>query len=281
MDDDDSELRNPFPSPPSHYTKYTSHNLALLALYNSRLQDDPTLNPVQHQVLADQTDVPEWPLSQLEKPRIDWILDEPDAHYDVFGDRWFVKDKIPSLAELGGKQLYPEDPSVGARPFFFSTPWFTCLPTDRRPALLSILRSLLVTYSSLTSSVLAPPPTMAEAEPPEWRGHVEWITILGQNLMAAANDLRPVQARGNLELMMRRQLDLRREETKTLHAKCDVLESKLKELRSSALLVSNFGSTRDKPGTDVLMPLIAPPDPPTNSIDVEQEDVRRWAEEVG
>jgi len=35
--------------------------------------------------------------------------------------------------------------------------------------------------------------------------------------MAAANDLRPVQARTNLEWMMKRQLALRREETKTLH----------------------------------------------------------------
>ncbi|KAJ7751241.1 MED7 protein-domain-containing protein [Mycena maculata] len=265
MEDEDGELRNPFPSPPSHYTKYTAHNLALLALYNSRLPDHP--NPVQHQVLSDQSDVPEWPVTQLEKPRIDWILEEPDAHYDVFGERWLVKDKIPSYAESGGNQLYPQDPGV-----------------DRRPALLSILRSLLVTYSSLTSSVLAPPPTMSvpESEAPEWQGHVEWITVLGQNLMAAANDLRPVQARGNLELMMRRQLDLRREETKTLHAKCDVLEAKLKDLRASAQLVSNFGLRREKPSSDILMPGIqdssTPPDPSAN---VEQDDVRRWAEEVG
>ncbi|KAJ7631210.1 MED7 protein-domain-containing protein [Roridomyces roridus] len=253
--DEDGELRNPFPSPPSHYTKYTAHNLSLLALYNSRLPDHP--NPAQHQVLSDQQDVPEWPLTQLEKPRIDWILEEPDAYYDVFGDRWFVKDRIPSLSELGGNQLYPEDPSV-----------------DRRPALLSILRSLLVTYSQLTSSVLAPPPTMDQTEPPEWQGHVEWTNVLGLNLMAAANELRPVQARGNLELLMRRQLDLRREETRLLHAKCDVLEAKLKDLRVSAQLISNF-ATQDS--TEVMD--LAPPH--LHPIDVEQEDVRRWAEEIG
>ncbi|KAJ7070759.1 MED7 protein-domain-containing protein [Mycena amicta] len=223
--DDTEELRNPFPSPPSHYTKYTSHNLALLSLYNERLSNRP--DEAQHQILSDQTDVPDWPLSQLEKPRIDWILDEPDAYYDVFGDRWFVKEKIPSLAEQGGRQLYPEDPTV-----------------DRRPALLAILRSLLVTYSSLTSSVLAPPPTMPSADKPEWQDNVEWITILAQNLMAAANDLRPVQARGNLELLMQRQLDLRREETKTLHAKCDVLDAKLKELRAAAQLIK-FAASSD------------------------------------
>ncbi|KAJ7170121.1 MED7 protein-domain-containing protein [Mycena filopes] len=250
MDEEDGELRNPFPSPPSHYTKYTSHNLALLALYNQRLPDHP--NPIHHHVLSDQTDIPEWPLTQLEKPRIDWILDEPDAYYDVFGDRWFVKDKIPSLAELGGNQLYPEDPCV-----------------DRRPALLSILRSLLVTYSALTSS------------PPEWQGHVEWITVLGQNLMAAANDLRPVQARGNLELMMRRQLDLRKEETKTLHAKCDVLEAKLKDLRTSAQLISSFTATGANSDVDQAMTDVSSM-PPSSILDTsQQEDVLKWAEEVG
>jgi mediator of RNA polymerase II transcription subunit 7 len=88
MDEDEAELRSPFPSPPSHYTKYTSHNLQLLALLRERSANSPDAN--QQDILGDQSDVPEWPLAQLEKPRVDWILDEPDGYYDVFGDRWFV-----------------------------------------------------------------------------------------------------------------------------------------------------------------------------------------------
>lgn len=76
---------------------------------------------------------------------------------------------------------------------------------------------MLLTYSKLTGSLLLPPQTTAASAPPDWQRHVEWITVLAQNIMAAANDLRPVQARGNLELMMKRQLELRREETKILH----------------------------------------------------------------
>lgn len=76
---------------------------------------------------------------------------------------------------------------------------------------------MLVTYSRLLKSLLAPPPAPASAEPPEWQGHVEWLTVMSQNIMSAANDLRPVQARFNLEAMMRRQLELRREETAALH----------------------------------------------------------------
>ncbi|EEB87512.1 hypothetical protein MPER_15115, partial [Moniliophthora perniciosa FA553] len=87
MDEEEAELRNPFPSPPSHYTKYTAHNLSLLSLLKERAEDPLTVN--QHQVLSDQTDIPEWPLVQLEKPRVDWILEEDEAYYDVFGDRWY------------------------------------------------------------------------------------------------------------------------------------------------------------------------------------------------
>ncbi|THH18567.1 hypothetical protein EW146_g2443 [Bondarzewia mesenterica] len=212
MDDEqEAELRNPFPSPPSHYTNYTSHNLKLLALLQDRTAglEDSDIN--QNVVLSDQTDVPDWSLTQLEKPRVDWILEE--GNYNVFGDTWFLKETIPSLAELGGHQLYPADLSV-----------------DRRPALLSVLRSALVTYSSLLNALLAPP-SVGEAQ--EWQRLVEWITILAQNIMAAANDLRPVQARANLETMMRRQLELRREETKAIHDKCDSLEAKLAELRNA------------------------------------------------
>ncbi|CAA7267996.1 unnamed protein product [Cyclocybe aegerita] len=254
--EDTAELRNPFPSPPSHYTKYTTHNLNLLALLKERASDNP--NPNQQELLSDQNDVPDWPLTQLEKPRVDWILEEPDAYYEVYGDRWFVKETIPSLAESGGNQLYPADPTI-----------------DRRPALRSVLRSLLVTYSALTGSLLLPPPTKPEI-PPEWQRHVDWINILSQNLMAAANDLRPVQARGHLESMMKRQLDLRREETKTLHQKCDALDVKLQELRTSVnqmLKDTQLSASKDKDANTQSCNADA-------SSDVTVNDVLTWAEQV-
>ncbi len=54
---------------------------------------------------------------------------------------------------------------------------------------------MLVTYSSFLGALLAPPPGAASDTPPEWHRQVEWITVLAQNIMAAANDLRPVQVR--------------------------------------------------------------------------------------
>ena len=96
MDEEEAELRNPFPSPPSHYTRYTSHNIELLTLLHQRTPAPSEAN--QYEVLADQSDVPDWPLIQLEKPRVDWILDEPEPYYDVYGDRWFVRSSFfPSI----------------------------------------------------------------------------------------------------------------------------------------------------------------------------------------
>ncbi|KAK7694986.1 hypothetical protein QCA50_002174 [Cerrena zonata] len=126
---------------------------------------------------------------------------------------------------------------------------------------------------------------------PEWMRHVEWITILGQNIMAAANDLRPIQARGNLELMMKRQLELRREETKAIHEKCDNLEAMLEDMRKSThdssdnsvanisdslasvtnALVTSMGNTKGK----------AVDRSAVDTKTLTDEDVFRWAEEIG
>lgn len=106
MEDDETELQNPFPSPPSHYVKYTAHNLKLLSLLRER-SGNSAADADQRQVLSDQSDVPDWQLIQLEKPRVDWILDEPEAYYNVFGDTWFVRPLLynvfigPSFIYLG------------------------------------------------------------------------------------------------------------------------------------------------------------------------------------
>ncbi len=91
MEEEEAELRNPFPSPPSHYANYTSHNLKLLELLKERVGDNDLATANQADILADQTDVPDWPLAQLEKPRVDWMMEE--GQYTVFGDTWFVRHR--------------------------------------------------------------------------------------------------------------------------------------------------------------------------------------------
>ncbi len=115
-EEEETELRNPFPSPPSHYSNYTSQNLKLLSLLRDREAGDISgAQRDQKQVLADQSDVPDWPLKQLEKPRVDWILEEGD--YTVFGDTWFVSVLFSCQLLLTCKY----GPPTGERKY--SLPW--------------------------------------------------------------------------------------------------------------------------------------------------------------
>jgi mediator of RNA polymerase II transcription subunit 7 len=59
---------------------------------------------------------------------------------------------------------------------------------------------MLVAYSSLLNSLLLPPPSIALLDPetnlppePKWERQLNWIRTLAQNILAAANELRPVQ----------------------------------------------------------------------------------------
>ncbi|KZT01728.1 uncharacterized protein LAESUDRAFT_730918, partial [Laetiporus sulphureus 93-53] len=210
------------------------------------------LSTVNHyELLSDLVVVPKWPFAQLGKPRDDWIVE--NGHYAVFGENWPIKEGLTSLAELEGHQLYPADPSVG-----------------RRPALRFILRSMLVRYSHLLDALLAPPPTAPSTGASEWEQQTEWINILAQNVMAAANDMRPVQARGK-KLMMRQQLELRNEETKAIHAQCDTLEAKMADMRAEIqrLPHASTGSSRK--------PVIFQGGGGDKILD---EDDSRWAEEI-
>lgn len=90
MEEEEAELRNPFPSPPSHYKNYTNHNIQLLTLLRERVGDVDLSSVNQYEVLSDQQDVPDRPLAQLEKPRADWVKEE--GHYSVYGDVWYVSE---------------------------------------------------------------------------------------------------------------------------------------------------------------------------------------------
>ncbi|KAJ2919267.1 hypothetical protein MD484_g1185, partial [Candolleomyces efflorescens] len=109
-DETENVLRNPFPSPPSHYTRYTSHNIKLLALLQERASSPGEESANQYELLSDQKDVPDWSLLQLEKPRVDWILEEPDPYYNVYGQtcevnpnlkvyKWVKTEKIQHFSD--------------------------------------------------------------------------------------------------------------------------------------------------------------------------------------
>ena len=79
----EAELHNPFSIPPF---SLPTHNLKLSSpsLLKERAEGPDAAGLAQNKILLDQSDVPYWPLTSLEKPRVDWIREE--EHYNVFGD---------------------------------------------------------------------------------------------------------------------------------------------------------------------------------------------------
>lgn len=98
MDDADAalaaeqqEVKNPFPTPPVYWSRYTPENLRLLGLLKDKLaaegidniqEEDEQVD--QAALLQDEPLVPSFPLLELEPPRLDWVLEQPE--YSTFGE---------------------------------------------------------------------------------------------------------------------------------------------------------------------------------------------------
>lgn len=117
MDDADAalaasrEVRNPFPTPPPYWSRYTQENLRLLALLKTQLgKRDATPDALekedvdQEAVLSDEIVLPTFPLLSLKPPRLDWILEA--GEYSTFGEPHsvsFVFTSLWSLSDANGR----------------------------------------------------------------------------------------------------------------------------------------------------------------------------------
>ncbi|EJT98336.1 hypothetical protein DACRYDRAFT_118635 [Dacryopinax primogenitus] len=212
--DEPLEVGATFPAPPNLYKRYTVPNLSLLKKLHvhgpSALEDEP--------------DVPEW-LSELDPPRVDWVVEE--GGYHSFGEFWPIPSREPTLAEVGLVQLY--DPQA----------------RDLRPALHSLLRTLLHSYHTLLSTLLSGPQThlgnleaqaqaQAQALDSPVFMYTEWMRAAGVNMMHAVNRLRGMQARVGLEGVMRARVEERRRKVREIRGKCKSIEEELQKLRDRA-----------------------------------------------
>lgn len=170
--------------------------------------------------------VPDWDiLLTMEPPRVDWI--EEDGSYTCFGDRWPVEDKLAGLREIGMRQFYPDD----------------C--QDRRPAMVTLLRTLLKSYLGLVDVLLEPPQEyLASEQIPNtdqviqtWRfasqDKAKDINDLSINFMHLLNETRPLQAKEELKNLLRKQLNRRREETELIKMQCKAMRTELAKMRES------------------------------------------------
>lgn len=102
MDDADAalaaeqEVKNPFPTPPAFWTRYTPENIRLLGLLKDKLaargipsikEEDESAD--QNALLEDEPLLPAFPLLELEPPILDWVLEQPE--YSTFGETHSVQ----------------------------------------------------------------------------------------------------------------------------------------------------------------------------------------------
>lgn len=202
--------------------KILRHHLAeSKASKDDREGEDIEMAPFDEQ--ASDTELPDFDLiKELSPPNVDWI--EEDGGYTVFGQFWPIPDTTPTLTQLGIPVLYPLE------------------GTDRKALLLTLLQTLLQTYREITADLLNPAqpydvwvPAVPDANltpeeqqeqvarnPGFWTQSTEAKDRLKHmqnavvNMQFLINELRPVQAKETLKLIMQMQLDRRKAETKLI-----------------------------------------------------------------
>ncbi|KAL8279881.1 hypothetical protein RQP46_007731 [Phenoliferia psychrophenolica] len=200
-DDLDSSF---FPAPAVYYKRYTTANLAL---------------PLDAAVVVPGEE-PACTRADLEPPNPAWVVER--GNYSVFGETWPVEEVLPSLEDMGVKEMFAR----GA---------------DRTTSLQTLLQALLVSYTTLISALLSPPPSLPSLPPPGPNGElppteperlVEHIRLISINMHHLVNELRPVQARETLKTMMRSQIETRRAKTAAMKQKCAELRATLATLKT-------------------------------------------------
>lgn len=78
-----------FPAPSPYYARYTTRNLALpLDALISDVVGEPA--PFRRE--------------EMEPPNVDWVVE--DGSYSVFGETWPIDEKLPTLEDMGVKEMF-------------------------------------------------------------------------------------------------------------------------------------------------------------------------------
>lgn len=158
---------------------------------------------------------PAWDiLLEMEPPRVDWI--EEDGFYSCFGETWPVEERLAGLKELEMRQFYPDDCS------------------DKRIAMVTLLRTLLKSYLGLIDVILETPQEYP-ANGQEWRfvsqDKAKDINDLSINFMHLLNEMRPFQAKEDLRNLLTTQLSRRKEEANLIKLQCKAMREQLAKMR--------------------------------------------------
>lgn len=193
-----SGLSSVYPAPPAYYKSFTDENLAQLK-QSQQSGDEERLVP---------------PLDVLIPP-------EPQASYRCFGSMWNEQDKLPSLSEVGIKQLYnnlgTNDNDIQAS------------HQDRIWELKKLLKSLLINFLQLID-------IMSKA-PEEFLAKVEDIRVILINMHHLINEYRPHQSRESLILMIEEQIEQKKLEAERIKTESEAVKDRIVAMAKEFLSV--------------------------------------------
>ncbi|KAJ2896889.1 putative mediator of RNA polymerase ii transcription subunit 7 protein [Zalerion maritima] len=227
------------PLPPPFYKDFTPDNLlryqAILSSYLSS-QSRPSQPSAAASTSTSQTQLkttvppppPCIPLTDLPPELVTLQPPSPpeDGEWRCFGDRYTLKDELPTLEEQQIERLIPEGTFSDG---------LDEKQLEREVVLKRCAKSLLLNYLEMASLMRKDP----------WAGHVKSLSIrtIFINLHHALNEYRPHQARESLIQLMQEQLDRKRAETQANREAADKAKRVLEGLGSLTV-----------PGNDALFP---------------------------
>jgi len=218
-----------FPTPPPFYQHFTKANIAQLRQIRKErsaaeaTEDGGQANAESSKEIDRQTLPQE--LRYLLPPEL-----PTDGKWRTFGAQHDLHAPDPSLEDAGIEVLFPSDPAVKLNP---------------QPYLLSLARSLLTTFLSLTG-ILSEDPTQYE----ETVGDLKTIVT---NMHDLINQYRPHQARETLILMMEERIEKLRGEIRGIGEAGEKMEGAFKELseaKESQGKLESSGHTEKKVNED-------------------------------
>jgi len=195
-----------FPIPPPFYQHFTKANIAQLRqIRKQKSAAELTENGEQTNSDAskhiDRQTLPQ-NLRYLVPPEL-----PSDGKWRTFGAQHDLHAPDPSLEDAGIEVLFPSDPAVKLNP---------------QPYLLSLARSLLTTFLSLTG-------IMSE-DPTQYEETVMDLKTIVTNMHDLINQYRPHQARETLILMMEERIERLRGEIRGIGEAGEKMEGAFKEL---------------------------------------------------
>lgn len=194
-----------YPPPPPYFKYFTDENLSKLETWKNKGQDDMQLDKTDLEQANEYEDnKPPGELKFLVPPK------QPDSdHYRGFGNLWSFEDKLPGLKELGWTQLYKDDDEL-------------ITSNTKIVELHKLMDSLLLNFLELIGVV--------SIDPQQFHYKIEDLKLILININHILNTYRPHQSRESLIMLLRKQIDMKRNEINEIDKTSEDIKAKILKL---------------------------------------------------